>query len=90
MIGKHPLAVHKKISVIESCAQEQKDCQAQAQPTRTGREISLDRSKNGCKQRHRSEDDKVHESKEVKMGWHAAPGFRPPRRMGLGWGLAAL
>ena len=76
MIGKHPLALPGEISVIQNCAQEEKACQPESHPSPPGRELSLDEGKKGRKQRDRGEDDKVYESKKVKMGWHAAPGFR--------------
>jgi hypothetical protein len=73
MIREHRLALQSRISVIESLAREKNGCQAIADCRRTGREPALDHYKNGSERWDRGENEKVHESKEVKIAWHAAP-----------------
>src|SRR5271157_2200847 len=70
-IWKSKLAVCGLVSPIHSPVQQKHHCQADSQPFTSGRELPLDRRKNGRKKRDRAENDKVRRSEKLEVGCHA-------------------
>jgi len=71
-IGKRKLAVRGLVSAIHREVQNDHHPQADSQTFESGRETPLDCRKKCPKKRDRTEDEKVHRTEKLKVGWHEA------------------
>jgi hypothetical protein len=84
MSGKHLLAMHEIVAVIQNRAEEEKQGQGNPHGSRSGSKPSLNSCQQNRKQRNRGEDGKMYDPKKVKIGWHDAPRFSFESCMGAG------